>query len=1167
MSDDSRETKPASDAPAASWKRLVRTRLRRWNQAKRHVNGATRVPSFADALSPNRNFDQLDWRLLSERRWQAVAELGYRLPVSLRSPSGSAATGGGQLARAVAANAPSRSPRSRVGIVSICTASHLPFARTLFEAVRRLHPEAAAFLCISDDPSGAATVLPGVEVIPVSALRIEQFSFLTLKYTATELCCALKPFVLRHLIDTGACEKYVYIDCDVCVYAKLDALADGLNEADFVVTPHMTTPFPGSWNGRVKPTQGDLLYAGVLNAGVFAVRSGDAAAQFLETWAQLVTQNGAFMPIYGGQCEQHAFNWILAFAERVHVLRDRATNVGYWNLHDRSLRWQGFEGGAGWTVDGRPLVCFHFSGFSPEQPFQLSKHQARHHVHLVPSVERLIADYCERLGRHGWRAGQPVPYGYGRFPSGLPVDQWMRDVYKDIEMSLDRSRDPWTPEGEEYFAQALLAAHPATGSLLPPLLQRICRDRPDLLHGYPGSELEPQPMLVWFQHHGLNELPPHYRTLYDTYRPVVPDADAVLQLRRALDDVLPEPGIAQPFTAGRAQLLARLTDSRYRDLRRDLESYKGERYFTSAIRLLWQIYESRPDLRHMFPDVLGRDADRFAEWLSIFGPDELIISPSVQETFARCSHGRSLARIFSVVNRTHWMMERWPLAFVGRDREEFGRVLLTLVRDDLEFDSEDVLMYLWTMHADPYSGLPLALELLHNLAATPSSRLPEGQDRLLADLLRNDPRCREALDRYRRAYPAADADELRRIRSNARTTIDVSEHLASIAAPATNGSQRAASASDDSGPVESGANIFGYFKSPIGLGEMSRGVAAAMRTIDMPAAENVIGNVAMDRDLRPEHFLRTFDYRQRTNIFVSYPHLNSLLLHSYPRWMTSGRRNIVYLAWEQRDSAPHWQHVFADFDQVWALSSFAARSLESQLGRPVHAISCVLDTTALPERLPKRQVGLAEQPFTFLYAVDANSSLERKNPEAVIEAFARAFSGEDGVELCLKVSNAHRLEHRAKLQRILSMAARHPRIRVLTTQLNRRAMLQLIGAADCYVSLHRAEGFGFTCAEAMAFGRPVLATGYSGNLDFMSEDNSWLVKAREVEVEHPEGPFQRGSVWAEIDIDHAAACMRDIVARPDEARLRGARGRADIVRLLSPQAVGASIRRALADVS
>jgi glycosyltransferase involved in cell wall biosynthesis len=360
-----------------------------------------------------------------------------------------------------------------------------------------------------------------------------------------------------------------------------------------------------------------------------------------------------------------------------------------------------------------------------------------------------------------------------------------------------------------------------------------------------------------------------------------------------------------------------------------------------------------------------------------------------------------------------------------------------------------------------------------------------------------------------------------------------------------------------------GINLFGYHRSPIGLGSMTRGLSAAFREAGFPVAANTVGNIAMDRDLYPGDFVRRWDPAFDTNVFVSYPHLHEMLLHSQPAHRVNGRRNIAYLAWEQRDAHPAWANVYRDFDQVWALSSFAAESLSKALGRTVLPVPCALDLESLPKAGTRDDFDLPEERFVFLYIFDANSSVERKNPEGAIRAFARAFKPTERVTLLLRASNATRLEHRERLARLLATAPPTHDIRLLTGPLSRRHLMGLISAADCYVSLHRSEGFGYTCAEAMAYRRPVIATGYSGNLDFMDHDNSYLVRSREVEVEVPDGPFQRGSLWAEPDEEHAALLMRHVWQNPEEARLVGERARTAVADRLSVSTVAKVVAGAL----
>jgi glycosyltransferase involved in cell wall biosynthesis len=127
-------------------------------------------------------------------------------------------------------------------------------------------------------------------------------------------------------------------------------------------------------------------------------------------------------------------------------------------------------------------------------------------------------------------------------------------------------------------------------------------------------------------------------------------------------------------------------------------------------------------------------------------------------------------------------------------------------------------------------------------------------------------------------------------------------------------------------------------------------------------------------------------------------------------------------------------------------------------------------------------------------------------------------------------------------------------------QLSRDGLLRMIAEADCYVSLHRAEGFGYTMAEAMLYGVPVIASGYSGNLEYMTAKNSFLVPCKEAYVKAADGPFQRGSIWGEPDLDVAADLMRR--AAEDRATFRevGKRGQETVIQALGANSIAETIR-------
>lgn len=1027
------------------------------------------------------------------------------------------------------------------------------------------HPELPMFLLLVDWDGSEPLEVEGATLIPGRKIGGWHFDYMALKYSAQDLCCALKPYLLDHLIENLGVRKVLYLDCDIYVFAPLDAMLERLDAHDFVVTPHTLAPMPHLERFWERPTLGDLAYAGVLNAGMFGIRASSGARSFLAVWQGLVTGPGAFLPDLGAQMEQNSFNWITCFADDVHVLRDPAYNVAYWNLHDRSLRYRGLDDGQAdgtWTVDGEPLVAFHFSGFSPAFPFTVSKHDRRYSPYLMPSFARLLDFYHRILCRHGAAEAHYREYGFEAFPSGIRIDTRMRHVFKVHESFLWSDLSPWTPAGEAHYCEALLSPVPYTGSLMPILFSHIYDDRPDLQQAFPDARLQPDGFLRWIYGHGTYEC--GYEDLLGRFRPALPTHHGAVVLT-AVHRQAPRifEGLESPLGADRERLIERLEETGLVSVAAQVRSGELEHYFVSSIRLIRRIVDERVDVRRAFPDLLFSDAADFVQWLETHGACDHFLPAHAPAVFAAKAKGRSLARIFSYLNRNWHFMERWPLALVGEGSEELAVSLLTVLRHGIEYDVDDILMYLWVMDVKPWAGLALTFELAYNARGHPSPLLAEGQEHLLKPLLKREPRFHQALAAYRREHCGRGhritEDYVRHFGGTDRSAA-ISVYSAIERAPLAPRRLKAGPAAPSRRfmppfrPVP-GVNLFGFHKSPIGLGHLTRGLSRALESTGLPVRPNVLGNIAMDADLCPGDFVRSYDHRLDTNLFVSYPHLHDLLLEALPEHVIQGRRNVVYLAWEQRDGSHYWPEVYAGFQQVWALSEFAAECFRRFMQREVVTVPCVLDTSAFPPAAAKEEVGLNPCRFTFLYIFDANSSIERKNPEAVVHAFAQSFSPDDDVQLVLRVSNAGSPDHRERLKRLLRAAPRSLDIKLVLDEMSHCDLLRLLSAADCYVSLHRAEGFGYTCAEAMAYGRPVIATGYSGNLQFMSCENSYLVDYEEREVATADGPFQRGSIWAEPSVEHAAYWMRTVYRDRDAAAEVAARGRCDVLRQLSVAAV------------
>jgi glycosyltransferase involved in cell wall biosynthesis len=210
----------------------------------------------------------------------------------------------------------------------------------------------------------------------------------------------------------------------------------------------------------------------------------------------------------------------------------------------------------------------------------------------------------------------------------------------------------------------------------------------------------------------------------------------------------------------------------------------------------------------------------------------------------------------------------------------------------------------------------------------------------------------------------------------------------------------------------------------------------------------------------------------------------------------------------------------------------------------------------VPEQLsPDRaRFGLRADSVAFLAMADMMSIAGRKNPFAAVQAFRSAFAADDTrVQLIVKIANAHR--DVAAHDQLKALVAGHPQILLLDESLDRPTLNRLLDSVDCFVSLHRSEGFGLVIAEAMARGKVVVATDWSGNTDFMNAHNALPVDYQLVTLQADAGPYRQGERWAEPSLDDTVAQLRRVVADAALRQRLGVRARADVMTQLSPHAL------------
>jgi glycosyltransferase involved in cell wall biosynthesis len=272
------------------------------------------------------------------------------------------------------------------------------------------------------------------------------------------------------------------------------------------------------------------------------------------------------------------------------------------------------------------------------------------------------------------------------------------------------------------------------------------------------------------------------------------------------------------------------------------------------------------------------------------------------------------------------------------------------------------------------------------------------------------------------------------------------------------------------------------------------------------------------------------------------------------------RYSIGLWFWEVSRFPARWRDSFSLVEEVWAPTAHVAQALEPVAPVPVTTVRIPV-APPRPEPRPRAELGLPPDKFVFLFSFDNLSVFKRKNPLDVIDAFERAFSAGEGASLVIKCINAERdPDSHAQLQ---AAAAAHPDVEVIDRYLSPSDNLGLTAVCDCYVSLHRAEGLGLVMAEAMWFGKPVIATAYSGNLDFMTAENSLLVRHRLVPIGPGADPYPADGEWAEPDVEHAAALMRRVFDDRGFATELGTRAAREIRRTHSPEAAGKVMARRL----
>lgn len=403
----------------------------------------------------------------------------------------------------------------------------------------------------------------------------------------------------------------------------------------------------------------------------------------------------------------------------------------------------------------------------------------------------------------------------------------------------------------------------------------------------------------------------------------------------------------------------------------------------------------------------------------------------------------------------------------------------------------------------------------------------------------------------RAAFPTAAAG-----RSSALTEWAASVGLAEVAtAPAPPAAV--------TGVRNEGLNVVGYLSGELGVGESARLMLSAIDAGGIPHTTVAVTKHLRSRQKAVYRSASSDQLFDVTLLCVNAKETPSVVSSIAPVAKRSYRIGMWY--WETEDFPVAQHRGFRHVDEVWVATDFMRAAIEPHSPVPVRTVMPPLPQPGrtIDQAVARARLGLPERPI-LLFSFDFASIAERKNPWGLIDAFEQAFAPGEGPVLVIKSISGDRSP--APAERLRLRAGDSPDILLVEDYLDADDRDALMAACDCYVSLHRAEGLGLTMAEAMAFGKPVIATAYGGNMQFMTDENSYLVPFAPIAIPVGSGPYTPGATWAAPDLGAAADAMRTVFADLPLAAARGARAAEDMRARHSPSAAGEVIAARLAEI-
>lgn len=982
---------------------------------------------------------------------------------------------------------------------TVASPGELPAARQLARAYRQHHPGHRFFVVLVEDQEASRADAEPFEAITLAQIALPNPDLFAIEQDMAALRSVLAPFCVRFLFAATTVDAVLHLAPRCMVYRPLDEAWQALDAHDVLLVPRRQ-----AWeaSGVARSVRGEGIY----EPGLFGVRRG-ATGSLLAWWSQHAYEAAA------GGAGDNPLDLMPARVDAVRILRDPSYGVGAANLHERLL--VEMDGGA--QVQGHRLATFDFAGYDPIRPDRLVEQGCSHRLDAMPVVEMLCRRYALQLRQAG--GDGPIPVPRRQLGNGIDLVPAMATVVRRcVQHGIAVPSLLQDPDG---FCVFLATPNPAVfGVDVAPLVTALLERRPDVAAAFPGAATDKHDpgFVAWLSGAGATEEQLHAWVMrFGSHlaegggMPAAPsvarDAGNGSLVGQAPGSVrgLMRGWLARPRLAPGGDLTSRAAESGFAKVvdayfsRLDLLASHPLPYSDDAIRSLADCLR---DLLVDFPGLQSADVDAFVQ-LAAERRDELVLAclrynPSIRDRIGGLPSALNLWRIHDFL--------------VGQGAGGAVAHVNTMLL------SEDWIDPLLQFRAF-CEGDPLVRQLFRDAARSPAEALACA--------------C-FVLDRhaYRTSHAAWD-DWTRRVLEGCRA------------------------------PERPGVNLSGYLRSTTGMGESARSMARTLEVAGIETALAVIPSAFHDPAMpRPGLAAAFGTITPQLDVNLVVTNADDLLrVRAWlPQDVWSGRCNVGYWVWETETAPARFADATRGLDAVWTPSTYSAAAIRAAVDVPVTVVPHLPDFEALDAARPDRSAfGLPDETLLFGYFFDAKSELERKNPAALIEAFRRAFGHRSDIGLVMKASSPARGSYPFES---LKAAAAGLNVIWIEHPLTRAESCNLMASLDVYVSLHRAEGFGLTMAEAMAIGKPVIATGYSGNLDFMDAGSAWLVENELVSSCRAYGPYPAGSRWSEPSVAHAAELMRGAENRARREAL-GMAARRHVRGLLAPAVVARRAREAL----